>query len=655
MQRTSRLLFGEFELDPSRFELRRDGVRIELTPTPLRLLLYLVDRHERTVPKQELLNNVWPDAVVSDTALSSALKELRRALGDDGTRQRYVHTLRGLGYRFVAPVEESVASDVPMTPPSSAPPDEACPARYVAVLPFKNLSADPDNDYFADGVTEDIITQVAKIGGLRVVSTTSSRRYKDSERSLHEIARELRAGTVLEGSIRREGSRIRIAAQLIEAATDTHLWAESYDRELDDIFEIQREVAVHIAAALRAELTSAEQRRLARNPTGEIAAYDHYLRGRELYRRWSRGDNEKAIEMFQKALEIDPAFSLALAGLANAYALRSLNWDMDGAWAEEARQLAERALSTDPDLPEAHKGLGLAHMCSGRIRDSLECHLRAVELYPEYDEATHNIADLYFELGQWDECLRWRHRHLKINAEPSSHCLAAHPLYLWHLGLDAEADDWLDRLAALHPGSGEIRGTQAKLHIARGELEEARASLGAIRDPSFQDVTRWRLEAEIAMAAGEDEVARRLFELSLVAEPGSSRTRLGLARCLARAGEEELASKQLEAVEAAALTSIHEGHEWAHRRRELAAVAALRGDREAALAWLERAFDAGWRQHRSDASDPWFEDLRGDPSFETHLLRMRERVTAMRQRAKANGWEIDPATTRAAEPSARRP
>lgn len=641
MERAPILAFGAFELDPGRFELRRGGARVDLPPTPLRLLLYLVEQRERAVPKEELLESVWPDAVVADTALSTALKELRRALGDDGAAQRFVHTLRGLGYRFVAPVEERVG---PPSAPATAPPDEPARSRYVAVLPFKNLSPDPANDYFADGVTEDIITQVSKIGGLRVVSSTSSRRYQGSDLGLREIAQVLGAGTVLEGSIRREGSRIRIAAQLIDAATDTHLWAETYDREVDDIFEIQRDVACHIASALHAELTSAERRRLARRPTGAIGAYDHYLRGRELYRRWSRDDNEGAIQMYRKALEIDPGFALALAGLGNAYGLRTINWGFDDSWAEAARDAAERALAIDPDLAEAHKALGLAHMKRGLCRKSLECHLRAVELYPEYDEATHNIADLYFDLGQWDECLRWKQRHFQINPSPSVPCQCVYPHYLWHLGLDAEAGGWIERNRILHAKSPEALQIGGMIAITRGDLREARRLLDGLNGLQAVESTRLRLAAEIELHAGDYEAARRLFERRIAGEGLDPKDRLGFALCLQRLGDDERAGGEIEASVADTRAALQAGSEMPWRPRQLAIAAALRGDRDQALAWLDRAFDAGWRHHRIDAVDPVLQDLRGDPQFDAHLDRMRESVTAMRERVRANGWVVPPGT-----------
>ncbi len=205
---------------------------------------------------------------------------------------------------------------------SGAPSASAPDRKSVAVLPFQNLSPDPENAFFADGMTEDILTQLSKIRDLKVISRSSVMRYKGTQKPIQTIAAELGVGAVLEGSVRRAGSRVRIVGQLIDARTDEHLWAETYDRELKDVFAIQSEVAQQIAAALRATLSPAEKKRIEQNPTRNLAAYDQYLKGRELYYRYRKADNESALGLFQKALELDPGFALAYAGLGDAYAQR---------------------------------------------------------------------------------------------------------------------------------------------------------------------------------------------------------------------------------------------------------------------------------------------------------------------------------------------
>src|SRR2546425_10696318 len=191
--------------------------------------------------------------------------------------------------------------------------------RSVAVLPFVNLSADPENEYFADGITEDVIAQLSKVGALQVTSRTSVMPFKKREQGLREIAAKLQVATLLEGSVRRAGDRVRIVAQLIDAAADQHLWAETYDRQLTDIFEIQADVALHIAAALKAELSPDEKTRIHKEPTSDLQAYQLYLQGRHCFIRYTPEGMRKGIEYFEQAIQRDPSYALAYAGAALAY------------------------------------------------------------------------------------------------------------------------------------------------------------------------------------------------------------------------------------------------------------------------------------------------------------------------------------------------
>ncbi|MCI0615261.1 tetratricopeptide repeat protein, partial [bacterium] len=211
--------------------------------------------------------------------------------------------------------------------------------------------------YFTDGMTEDIITQLSKIGELKVISRTSIMQYKNSNKGLREIAQELKVGNILEGSVRKEGNQLRITGQLIDAQTDEHIWAETYDRNLEDVFEVQSDVAQQIASALKAKLSSKEKELVEKKPTENLAAYDYYLKGRDYYGRYHKQDNETAIEMFQKALKLDPNFALAYAGLADAYARRTM-FGFPETWNDSAFEASSKAIALDPNLPEGYKALG---------------------------------------------------------------------------------------------------------------------------------------------------------------------------------------------------------------------------------------------------------------------------------------------------------
>lgn len=634
------LAFGAFELDLEREDLRLDEVAVPLHATPLRLLIYLVRHRERAVSKQELLDEVWPDAVVSDTALSSALKELRRALGDDGASQRMISTQRGRGHRWIAPVEVRSAAARAASAGIARLPAPAPRAQRLAVLPLKNLTADRDDQYFADGVTEDIVAQVSKIRGLSVVSSTSSSRFQGSTKGLREIADELAVGFVVEGSVRREGRRVRIVSQLIDAATDTHVWSETYDRELDGIFDIQQDVAERIAAALRTELSDSEQSQLARRPTRELLAYDLYLQGRQHYRRWQSDDNEAAIALYRRALALDSDFALAWAGLANALGLRVVSFGLSAASVGEAIDAAQRALALDASLPEAHKALGIANLARGQLRDALAATLRAVELSPSYDEAVFNAAQLLARLGSWDEALRWHKRVLQLRPQPPHLAAAAYALTLLDLGFDREGREWIERARAFDPLLPSIADCLAREALLRGDLNGARDCLVPALRPGHATPDVYELAGWIELRRGDLERAAERFAESAATErrPGDSWPQLGLATVERLRGEPHACAKLAGAVIPQIEAALASGDERPEQPRALAVAHALRGSNDEALAWLEKAFAAGWRDHRWDAIEPAFEALRGGARFAALAARMRDSVAVMRQRAERMAW-----------------
>ena len=314
--------FGEFEFDESLLELRRDGTRIPLEPKPLRLLLYLLRNRERVVPRDELFDHVWPAVIVGESAVSTALREVRRALGDEGRTPHLIETLRGRGYRFIASVEERDAAvadsrsddsklislwhDGDKGSVSSQPTPgrrvavaagavalligawwvgsqrlateetPSPPIRAVAVLPFVDLSPGSDHEYLADGFAEEIIDALTHVEGLRVVARTSSFAFRGKGGDIREIGRQLDVGAIVEGSIRKAGNRLRITAQLVRVEDGFHIWSQAYERELEDVFAVQSEIAGAMVDAADLRLTADASKR----PTGSFLAYEQYLEGR---------------------------------------------------------------------------------------------------------------------------------------------------------------------------------------------------------------------------------------------------------------------------------------------------------------------------------------------------------------------------------------
>ena len=270
----------------------------------------------------------------------------------------------GMLYQWYSDVQQTGESA-----PSETSVAEEVDSKSIAVLPFDNLSPDPENEYFSLGITEDIITQLSKITELRVTSRTSAMRYQDSEKSVREIAQELQVASILEGSVRRVGNQVRITAQLIDPKTDEHLWAETYDREIEDIFAIQSDVAEQIASSLKVELSPEDRARIERKPTENLTAYDYYLKGRDHYYSYSREDNERAIEFFNEALEVDPDYALAHGGLADAYAQRWLWYGFGEGWLDSAIEESNKAVALDPDLAETYQAEGLVQRLLREARE----------------------------------------------------------------------------------------------------------------------------------------------------------------------------------------------------------------------------------------------------------------------------------------------
>jgi TolB-like protein/Tfp pilus assembly protein PilF len=382
--------FGEFELDGFAGELRRQGTKLRLQDQPLQILQILIQRPGDIVSREELQKKIWPcDTFVDfDHGINNAIKRLREALGDTADTPRFVETLPRRGYRFVGKIER-----------------ETSRFRSLAVLPLENLSRDPEQEYFADGLTEALITTLAKIGDLRVVSRTSSMLYKGARKPLREIARELEVDTIVEGSVLRGGDRLRITAQLIDPVQETHLWAESYDRHLRDVLDLQAEVARAIAHEIRIKLTPQEQAQLAQARPVDPEAYEAYLKGRYHWIKRSREGHIKACEHFQQAIAKDPACAPAYAGLADTVAIMGL-WGLvppeEGCG--KARGLALKALELDNGSAEAHTSMAWARFHYDYDFDSSEKEFeRAIELNPRYATAHHWFGMCLGMMGRHEE------------------------------------------------------------------------------------------------------------------------------------------------------------------------------------------------------------------------------------------------------------
>ena len=361
--------FSTFELDVRAGELRQRGARIRLQDQPLRILEMLLAHPGQLVTREELRARLWPSNtfVDFDHGLNKAINKLREALGDSAESPRFVETLARRGYRFIEDLK-----------------DEAGRIRSLLVLPLENLSRDPEQEYFADGLTEALITNLARISSLRVLSRTTAVCYRGAHKPLPEIARELSVDGIVEGTVLRAGDRVRISAQLVHGPTDAHLWAESYDRDLRDALALQSEVAQAIARQVEAKVTPGEQARLTSTPQVDPQVLEDYLRGRYFWNKRTMQDMSKGAEYFQRAIDKDPYYAPAYAGLADS--ATRLGWwgyvkPEDGCG--RAKAAALKAIEIDNTLSDAHAALAFAILhYDYSFQAAEEASLRAIELDP---------------------------------------------------------------------------------------------------------------------------------------------------------------------------------------------------------------------------------------------------------------------------------
>jgi TolB-like protein len=475
-----RYLFEEYAFDTDRRELHRGADVVSATPQVFDLLDYLIRNRERVVSKDDLIKAIWNGRIVSDAALTTRLNAARSAIGDSGEEQRLIKTLPRKGFRFVGPVREAkgaagaATADNAIEPPRPALtlPDKPS----IAILPFTNLSSDPEQDYFADGMVEDIITALSRFKALFVIARNSSFTYKGRAVDVKQIGRELGVRYVLEGSVRKAANRVRITGQLVDAVTGAHLWADRFDGGLGDIFDLQDQVTESVVGAIAPAVEKAEIERAKRKPTESLDAYALYLRGLAvLYPFASRQANEEALRLFNSAIELDPDFASAYGRAAACYvqakangwisitaneiaevtrlAQRAVELGKDDAiaitasgWALAyvvhdlggAAALIDRALALNSNLAEAWFRGGWMKNWLGEPEPALERFARALRLSPLDPRVMgmrNGIASAHFFLGRYDEAASWAAMALQdkpdfrpgLNMAAASNAMAGRP------------------------------------------------------------------------------------------------------------------------------------------------------------------------------------------------------------------------------------
>jgi TolB-like protein/DNA-binding winged helix-turn-helix (wHTH) protein len=421
--------FDDHVLDTRRRELQRGPVRIAVEPQVFDLLVYLVQNRDRVVSRDDLIASVWGGRIVSDSALAARLNAVRKAIGDSGKAQRLIRTIPRRGFRFVGTVRVEPAGDdstgapdarsgdrpeilrpalpAPHRPALPAPHRPALPAPdrpAIAVLPFVNMSDEPEQEYFSDGISEDIVTALSKLRWFFVIARNSSFAYKGRSIPMRQIAEELGVRYLVEGSVRKSGGRVRITAQLNDAASGSQLWAERYDRALADVFAVQDEITEAIVAAIEPQVYAAENFRAQRKPPESLDAWDLLMRALSHYWRVTRQDNIAAQALLERAVAIDPDYCQALAVLAVSHTFGAhMGWEDRAKAVPAAERAALAAIRVDSEDPWAHLAIATVYVYAGRFDDALAEFEAALLLNPNFSLAQGYYGLVLSYCDRWEE------------------------------------------------------------------------------------------------------------------------------------------------------------------------------------------------------------------------------------------------------------
>ena len=624
--------FSEFEVDFRNGELRKDGSRVKLQDQPFRILRILLDHRGELVTREELQRQIWPSDTFVDfeKGLNNAIKRLRDALGDSAEEPRFIETHPKRGYRFIGSVtatdtdgrtqEKEVAKAEVAKPARSRAMYRQWPIgaaiflllvavllgldiggvrerflvranspviRSLAVLPFTNLSNDPNQEYFSDGMTDALITDLAQIGSLRVVSRTSSTRYKQSKKSLPEIARELNVEGIVEGTVQRSGDHVRITAQLILAPSDKHLWANSYEREIRDVFALERDVTEDVARQVQVRLTAENRTQLGRPQPVKPEALEAYLQGNYHLNGFGKGSGDaeakKAGEYFQHAIDVDPNFAPSYLGLANSHG--NLLWpsSQDAAILEKA---TGRALELDPNSADALVMLGGIRFSRDWDFHGAEVeYRRALALSPNNANVHTELCVFLYQMGRKDEASR----ECQISQE-----------------LDPVGDPRRDVDALNWAGKEDAAISLAQM------LLQTDPDNGFLHHALYRYYARKGMFREAGQEAGKT--------LALLGDPdGAARVQRALVTSDGRTAVRQFAS---------------ELEHWVSTKRgycpgNIAAAYAILGEKDHAFYWLEDEYKRHDRMWLAEdisldnlKSEPMYDSLRSDPRYQDLLRRI---------------------------------
>ena len=498
----------------------------------------------------------------------------------------------------------------------------------IAVLPFDDYSPQGDQEYFCDGMSDAIITKLSRLMGWKVVPTTSMMRYKDSNKDIREIGRELEVSTILEGSMRKEGDDIHINAKLIRVEDSIYLWSEEYEEKLDKVFTIQKDIAQKIVSALEIELNPEEMEQIEKGPTYSLTAYDFYLKGHEFYAHYTQQDNEHAIELFKEALKLDANFALAYAGLSDAYCQKAMKFGFADDWVDAAIEAGIKAVELDGELTEGYKALGLAYSQKGWQNKSIEAYQTAIEYNPNNNAAIGNLGTIYHNRGELVKSWQLTKRAMAI--DPTNFYAYHRMGFIYtNLGEYAQAEEWWDKALLLNPNYQHINEGLHICFILQGKFNEE-------RDRTIKWYSDHPLDSSAAFFAGRTEFYARNFNESQKYLEASHRSdyRIETLTMQAFIAQREGFSKEAKIFFNQAIelcnAEFEKGSEWYGYFLAMSRIYAGLEDKELTVNWLRRAVEAGFINTKRLLIDPIWSTLVDDIEIKQIIVEVDEKVEKMR-------------------------
>jgi TolB-like protein len=483
-----RFHFSDYVLDTGRRELCCGDRSIEVEPQVLDLLIFLIQNNDRVITKDDLIDSIWGGRIVSDTTLTSRIYAARKAIGDSGRNQTLIRTIARKGLRFVGDLRVQSDDDAtqtiePRPDEASAQPAPPLPDRpAIAVLPFSNMSDDPEQEYFSDGISEDIITALSKLRWFFVIARNSSFMYKGKAVHVKQVGEDLGVGYVLEGSVRKSGQRLRITAQLSDVANGSHIWAERYDRDVADVFAVQDEITEAIVAAIEPQLYTAENIRIQRKPPASMDAWDLVMRALFHYWRVTRQDHAIAQGLLAQSIAIEPNYGQALGVLAASYTFGAhMGWLELEAIAPVAERAALAAIHADSEDAWAHFALGGVYLITRRFDNSLAEFELALRLNPNFSQAHVYYATALGFCGRWEEAVAAANRAIRLSPRDPALALCYGSACLAHfIGRDYDAA-MRDARTAIRLRS-DYAGAHRVLTSAAGMVGDSEAATAALHE-----------------------------------------------------------------------------------------------------------------------------------------------------------------------------